>query len=193
MELAVSAVTAIGQGVGSLLGIGGGAAASSGGLGLAQTLTSVLSAIGTVGAGVAGAQASRDEADQADLQSGQEQVQDLQRQTKMKRTLLQVLGENDVAFASAGIDISGGIAQQSRQTASQRAVDELTIDRRDSDFRRALLKMRAQGLRRKASSQIGGALIGAATGVLNTGIDLAGRGSGAAADGDPWAGLRVAS
>lgn len=187
MELAAAALAKIG----GLLGVGGGAAAggTAAGLSGAQTVVSALSAIGTVAGGLSAAAASRDAADQADLQAGQEQVEATQRQTQMKRTLLQVMGENDVAFASAGIDISGGIAQQARQTAQKRAAQELTIDRRDSDFRRALLKMRASGYRRKAGAEIGGALLSAATGMINTGLDVSGR--GLASSTDPWAGLRV--
>lgn len=197
MQLAVAALAKVGGLLAGAFG-GGGAAAGAAGTSAfltgAQTIASVLGAVGTIGAGMASAQASRDQADQAILQAGQEKVETTQRQTQMKRTLLQVLGENDVAFASAGIDISSGIAQQARQTASKRAADELTIDRRDSDFRRALLKMRAQGYRRQAKSQMGGALLGAATGLIGTGIDAAGRGGGSGAyGGDPWAGLRVTS
>lgn len=189
MQLAFAAIAK----VGSLLGIGGGSAAGGAatGLGGAQTIVSALQAVGTVMGGLSAASASRDMADQTELQAGQEQVETTQRQTQMKRTLLNVLGENDVTFASAGIDITGGIAQQARQTATQRATDEITIDRRDSDFRRALLKMRTQGYRRQAGAQIGGALLSAAGGLLDTGIDSYSRGSPSLASGDPWAGLRV--
>lgn len=190
MEMAVAAIGKIA----GLFGLGGGSAAAgatSAGLSGAQILTSTLSALGTIGAGLSSAAASRDAADQTELQAGQDQVETTQRQTQMKRSLLQVLGENDVAFAAAGIDISGGIAQDTRQRASQRGVDELTIDRRDSDFRRALYKMRAQGLRRRSSGQIGGALLGAANTMLNTGMDVAARGGPSLSAGDPWAGLRV--
>lgn len=185
MQLALGALAKVG---GLLFGGGGAAAgATSAGLGGLSTITSVLSAIGTLGAGFAAAGASRDMANQTDLQEGQEKVETTQRQTQMKRTLLQVLGENDVAFAAAGIDISGGIAQDARQTANKRASEEITIDRRDSDFRRALLKMRAQGYRNQAKSQIGGALLSAAGGMLNAGLGSAGRGGGGGAIvTDPW-------
>ncbi|NUR12357.1 MAG: hypothetical protein HOQ20_11020 [Bradyrhizobium sp.] len=169
MQAAISAIASIFGGGGAAAAATGGATAA--GLSGAQTLVGVLSAIGTLGAGFASAQASKDQADAVELQAGQDKVQDTQRQTQMKRTLLQVLGENDVTFAAAGIDISGGIAQDAKQTATKRAVDELTIDRRDSDFRMALAKMRAQGYRRQASSTIGGALLGAAGGMLNNYID----------------------
>lgn len=191
MELALGAIAK----VGGLLGIGSGGAAAgatSAGLGGASTLLSALQAVGTIAGGLTAASASKDMAAQTELQAGQEKVESTQRQTQMKRSLLSVLGENDVAFAAAGIDISGGIAQQARQTASQRATEEITIDRRDSDFRRAMLKMRAQGYRKQASSQIGGALLSAAGGMISTGFNGAGRGGSLASAADPWAGMRIA-
>lgn len=190
MELALGAIAKVG---GLLFGGGGAAAgATSAGLGGASTLLSALQAVGTIAGGLAAAGASKDMAAQTELQAGQEKVESTQRQTQMKRSLLSVLGENDVAFAAAGIDISGGIAQQARQTANRRAADELTIDRRDSDFRRALLKMRAQGYRKQAKAQIGGALLSAAGGMINTGLNSAGRGGSLSSVADPWAGMRIA-
>lgn len=192
MQLAFAAVAKLA----GALGLGGGGAAAAGatsaGLGGAQTLVSALSALGTLGSGLAAASASRDMADQVDLSAGQDKVEATQRQTQMKRSLMQVLGENDVAFASAGIDISGGIAQTTRNAASKRGVEEITIDRRDSDFRRALYKARASGYRRQAGSQIGGALLGALGGLGNAALDGAARGgAGVSMASDPWAGLRV--
>lgn len=179
MQLALAALTKIGSllgGAGAAAGAAG--AATSAGLGGAQTIVSVLSAVGTVMGGLSAAATSRDQADNADLQAGQEQVEATQRQTKMKRSLLNALGENDVAFAAAGIDITGGIAQDARATAEKRASEEITIDRRDSDFRRALLKMRADGYRRQAGAQIGGALLSAAGSLLDAGISGMSRGGG---------------
>jgi hypothetical protein len=198
MELAITAITAIGHGIGSLLGIGGEAAGTAattaGGFSGLQAFTTVLSALGTIGSGAAAAAQSREAADEADLQAGQDKVQSTQRQTQMKRTLMQVLGENDVAFASAGIDLNGGIAQASADTAKKRASEELTIDRRDEDFRQALFKLRASNLRSRAGSQMGGALIGALGQVANVGLDLSSRGGASTSSGyDPWAGLRIAN
>lgn len=199
MQAAIAAIGSVISGIGSIFGLGGSAAAtgaSSGVLSGLQAFTTVLSALGTIGAGAAAAQQSRDMADQTELQAGQDKVEATQRQTQMKRTLLEVLGENDVSFAAAGIDLNGGIAQSSRAAAEKRASEELTIDRRDQDFRSALYKVRAQGLRRRASSQMGGALLGALGQVAGVGIDLAQRGGGgvsAAGSYDPWAGLRIAN
>lgn len=169
MQLAIAAIGKVASGIGSLFGIGGSSTAATAttaggtaaGWSGGQLLTSTLTALSTIGAGMEAAATSREAAAQAQLESGQEQVQSQQRQTEMKRRLLEVLGENDVTFAAAGIDLSSGIAANARQQAQERAVSELSIERRDSDFRRALYQMRAAGYRRRASGQVGGALIGA--------------------------------
>lgn len=184
MQLAIAALGKVFAGLGlggSVVGPGiAGAntvlstgAATAGGL---QGLTTAISALATIGGGLAGAAESRDLADQADLQDGQEQVQSAQRQAQMKRSLLEVLGNNDVTFAAAGIDLSSGIAQSARTEANKRAVQELSIDRQDTDFRRALHRMRAQGYRRRAGAQIGGALLGAVGQVGDYGIQRFERG-----------------
>lgn len=154
----------------------GAAAGASTGLTIAQGFSTAIQALATLGAGAAAAQESRSLADQADLQEGQEQVESAQRQTQMKRSLLQVLGENEVTFAGAGIDISSGIAQSAASAAKERAASELSIDRRDSDFRRALYRARASGLRRRASSQMTGGLLGALGAAADFGIQTFERG-----------------
>lgn len=176
MELAVAAVgklfgaLGIGGSASAATGAASGAATTASGFSLAQGFSTALQALATIGAGAAAAAQDRAMADQADLQAGQEQVESAQRQTKMKRSLLQVLGENEVVFASAGIDISSGIAQSAAQEAQKRAASELSIERRDSDFRRALYRARATNLRRSASSRMGGALLTAIGGVADFGI-----------------------
>lgn len=184
MELAIAAVGKIF----GALGIGGGAAATgtatagaatagtAGTLSAGQILSTTISALGQIGGALSAAASSRAEADQADLQAGQEQVESQQRQLKMKRSLLQVLGENDVTFASAGIDLGQGIAQQSADSAKQRALEEITIDRRDQEFRSALYRQRASGLRRRAGMQIGSGLLGAIGTFADTAIDIGRRG-----------------
>jgi hypothetical protein len=178
MEMAMAA--------GAALGIGGGGAGAGlagaglfGGsnvLGILQGVATVMSAMGAMSAASAEARQAEDMAIQTDLQAGQEGVEGAQRQTQLKRELFRVLGDNDVAFASAGIDISSGIAQSARQTAQARAADELTIDRRDQEFRSAMLKARASGYRQQAASARQAGTFKALGSFVNFGIDLASRG-----------------
>lgn len=175
MELALGALAKIG---GLLTGGGGAAAgAASAGLSGGQILTSAISAIATIGSGMAAMQAANEQAVQTELQAGQDQVETVQRQTQMKRALLQTLGENEVAFAAAGIDIgSGGIADATRASNVKRATEELSIDRRDADFRSSMFKMRASGIRRQGKSAMGGALLTAVGRMANTALDMSQRG-----------------
>lgn len=153
VALAASALS----GLGSLFGIGASTAPTglAGGIGYAapaaattagmssgvltalQTFAAGLTAFGQLGAASAAASATRDQAREARLEAGQEQVASVQRQTAMKRELSRVLGANKVAFAAAGIDLAGGIAEDSAANEKKRAAQELSIDSRDSEFRAA--------------------------------------------------------
>ncbi len=191
MEMAIAAIGKVIGGLGlSAAGAGAGAAtaataatgataaagASSGALTALQGFGSALKILGTIGAGMAAANESKQLATEADLQAGQEQVEGQQRQNRIRRELARVLGQNDVTYAAAGIDLTGGIAQEQAGTARQRATDEITIDQRDTDFRRALYRQRASGYRQRARSQIGGALIGALGTAADFGMGVGERG-----------------
>lgn len=186
MELAVTAIGKVlgGLGLGSAAGAAGtagvglaGTAASSGALTALQGLGSVLKVLGTIGAGAAAANESRQLAVEADLQAGQEQLAGQQRQNRIRQELGRVLGQNDVTYAAAGIDLSGGIAQSQAQTAREKAQTEITIDQRDTEFRRAMYRQRAIGYRQRASAQSGGALLTALGTAADFGIKIAGQGA----------------
>lgn len=159
MELATAAIAKV-LGVGATAAAAtSAAAASSSAMSGFATAAKMLQVIAGVGSVVGGLVTSSQQAQQADLQADQEQVTAAQRQTQMKRELLKVLGENDVTFANAGIDISGGIAANAAAAAKKRAAEEITIDRRDQEFRTALHKMRAQGIRTAGALNAGGQLL----------------------------------
>lgn len=145
------------------------AAAASSTLAMLTRVATVIQILGAIGAGVASARTSAGLAREAELEAGQEQIASAQRSTQMKRELARVLGENEVAFAAGGVEVTGGgIAGQAAAAARRRATDELSIERRDADFRRAQLRLRARGYRRQAAGAIGGSLVRAA----GTAIDL---------------------
>lgn len=168
MEVAIGAITSILGGT-PLAAAAGGTAASASGL---SGLATALSVLGTIGSGVSAFAQSNAMANQVELQSGQEQLQSQQRQTEQKRALMQVLGENDVTFAAAGIDLTGGIAAGARAKATKDATSQISIERQDSDFRATLAKLRAKGYRQQGAGQIGGALLGALGTGVNYKIDL---------------------
>jgi len=148
----------------------------SGALGALQGFTTILKVLGGLGAAAASARADNQLADQTDLQAGQEQLLGEQRKTKMSRELARVLGNNQVAFAAAGIDLTQGIAADNAASAKQRAASEISIDQQDTEFRRALYRMRAGGYRDRARATKGGAVLSALGDVAGLGISLAERG-----------------
>lgn len=191
MELAISAIGSLFGGTGLAAGAGAtaGAAATgataaagtaatvgSGVLSALQGISTVLGVLGTIGAGAASARASNQQADQADLQAGQEQLAGQQRENKMRRELARVLGQNDVAYAAAGIDLTQGVAANNAATQKQQATDDINIDQQQTDFQRSLYKLRAQGLRAQASATRGGALLTSLGSLANYGVSLAERG-----------------
>lgn len=142
----------------------GAGAAAAGGI----TLTQVLSGVATVGsifstiaAGAAEAESLKNQAWEAQMQKGQEQIESVRRTTDMKRELARVLGENDVAYSAAGIDISSGVAAQGRATAETRAAQEVSIDRDQTAARGAMYDARSSMLRgmarRRMATAVGSA------------------------------------
>ncbi|MEP1571583.1 MULTISPECIES: hypothetical protein [Stappiaceae] len=184
MQVAFAALGSLFGGGGAAAGAGAaaaGTAAAAGGFGstaltVLQGVTATISALGQIGAGNAAAQASEDEAIRADLQAGQEKVDATNQQTQMKQELMRILGENEVAAANAGIDISAGIAQQANSATKRDAQTNLTVSRNDQEFQSALFRLRAKGLRRKADSQRQAGLLNAFGTAAGFGIDLFERG-----------------
>lgn len=175
LALAALGSLGVGGGAAGLAGVGaaaagtaaiGGAAAGSGALAALSGIATAISVIGTIGAGFSAASSARSQADATELEAGQQQLQDAQKATQMKRQLAAVLGQNDVTFANAGIDISQGIAANNRANQNKEASQQLSIDDEDATYRQNLLRQRAQAYRLSAGADIGGALLNA----LGTGV-----------------------
>lgn len=174
MHLALAAVgKVVGTGLAGAAGSGGFASTA---LTVLQGASAALGVIGQLGASNASAQAAEDAAVQADLQAGQEKVEATNQQTQMKKELMRILGENEVAAANAGIDISAGVAQQANATAKRDAHTSLTVSRNDQEFQSALYRLRSNGLRQKAKSQRQAGLLNAVGAGVDFGISLYNRG-----------------
>lgn len=138
------AAAAGGGGLLSLLGGTTGAASIlSGGL-------SVLSALRSYRSGEERALEATFQAQQADAQKQDEVTQGITRQTGIKRELLRVLGENDVAAAAAGVDLSYGYGKDLRDTTTSEADFQLGMDQATTNARTADLNARAINYRRIA-------------------------------------------
>jgi hypothetical protein len=143
--------------VGSLFGGGAAAGATAAAAGGGFSLGSILSGVTTIFSVLAGVQESNAEADnlvtqahEAEFDEKDEQASGLQSTEALKQELNRALGENDVAFAAAGIDLGYGIAAQGRAKAEQDAATQIDIDRSTTDARRAMLRARAAGFYRSA-------------------------------------------
>ena len=182
MHLALAAIgKVVGSGLGTAASTAAGTASAAGGIGstaltVLQGLSAGIGILGQIGSPNAAARASEDAAVQADLEAGQEKVDATNQQTQMKRELMRILGANEVATANAGIDISAGIGQQANASAKREAHTNLSVSRNDQEFRSALYRLRANGLRRKADSQRTAGLLSAVGTGLDYGISLYQRG-----------------
>lgn len=156
MQLAIGAL-------GALAGGGGGLASA---MGIGSTALGVMKGVATAGSLLAGlgasnaqAQAYKDQAAQAQIQKTSEQAQGVQRTTAMKKELLRVVGENDVAFAAAGIDVGSGMAAEAESDAVDDASREISIDRATTDARMSMLDAQSRAYRRMAKSTRSGGLL----------------------------------
>lgn len=162
--------------------VGGTAAAATGGTAASTALTilsgvaTAVSVLGTLGAANAQAEGLVQQSIMADMETGQEAVASQNRATTMKRELLRVLGENEVAVAAAGVDLTGGMAAEARRRDSEAASRALSIERDDDELRRAMLKARARGLRTKADGVRQAGLLEAFGDVAQFGFDAIERG-----------------
>ena len=191
MEIAAAAMTAISGTVasaGSALGIGGGAAASSLGgtaaaaaaasgggslfsaLGGLSTVAGILSGGATI-ASVLAAQRSGDaeasklmyQADDADTEVRIEEVKGLERRNSIKASLIEAIGERDVAAAASGVDLTFGTPVVARREARADAERALGGDQATEEFRKARLRERAANYRIAASQARSGSLLKAAS------------------------------
>lgn len=141
-----------------------------------QGLTTAAGALGAISAAQSDSTQAFSNAIQSDLEAGQSQVATEQQASSLKRELAKVLGENDVAIAASGIDLSGGIAESTRADAKRQTADQLSISRQDDDMRRALLKARANGYRAQSASYESGGLLKALGAAAGFGTDILQRG-----------------
>jgi hypothetical protein len=133
----------------------GGTTAAAAGSGLSaasilQGAATIGGVLASIGAGKAQAESYKAQAFEAELERENENAQHVQRASAFKRELLRIVGENDVSYAAAGIDLSAGAPADARQEQQSRVASEISIDRATTDARMAMLKARAASLRRLA-------------------------------------------
>lgn len=154
---------AAGNFIGAGLGAAGGAGAAGGGLASlfsgGSILSTILAGTATV-AGMMGAQESANEqsrnltlqAADAATEADIERIRGGERRDSLRRSLLQALGERDVAAAASGVDLSFGTAAQAREEAARDAESALVVDQATEDTRVARLRERESEFLRSARS-----------------------------------------
>jgi hypothetical protein len=185
MEFAAAALSAVAGGissaassVGGALGLTGGTAAAagtaaSGGLGLlgkGSLLTGLLSGgatiasmMGSLQQGDAQAASYEGAANDALMESGIEATRGIERRDNLKRALLERLGQQDVAAAASGVDLSFGTPAMARDEAQRDAERALVTDQSTEDLRKSRLQERASQMRIAAASARSGGRIKAFT------------------------------
>ncbi len=150
-------------GLSALFGGGGGAAATtaaaaaavpvSSGISLASILqgtATVLGVVSSVAAGNAQGDALEMQAADAEAEQPLENLQGIERRSSLKRAMVDQLGQQDVAYAASGVDLSFGTARAARKDAYREADRALTADVGTQQTRVARLSERAANYRSSA-------------------------------------------
>jgi len=192
MEIALSAIAAIGSAFGgataaaipasaagaSLAIEGAGAALASGGAAAAGGLSSLFGGLGTAssilsgGASVLGAMRSMaagdERAAEMETRALDDRLQGSQRRARFAREAIDLVGGNDVAAAAAGLDLSYGQAADARGRVLEDVTREAGYDRQQEDVRG--MGYRRAARRARSSGQLQGFLS-----LAEGGLGLAGR------------------
>jgi hypothetical protein len=117
---------------------GGGLLAALGGASTLSLLSGGLTAVSVLqklNQGEMQAQQAEFKAKEAANEAIGEEAAGANRAATLKRNLVKVLGENDLAYAASGIDLSYGEAASAGQRATDRAYGELSTDRATTSAR----------------------------------------------------------
>lgn len=137
---------------GAAVGAAGAGAAGAVGSGISlatilQGTATVLGVIASIGAGNAEAERQELAAEDADREQALETLQGVERRSSIKKALVDALGEQDVAYAASGLDLSVGTAAEARRDAYREADLGLTSSSGTEAVRRSRLMERAASYR----------------------------------------------
>lgn len=141
---------------GQAVGISTTTAAAGAGLGgsflstILQGGATALSAMGAIRAANAKSDALIAQSQDATFDAKQEEIAGTERQTAMRRSLLQTIGERDVAYAAGGVDLTFGTPAVSRQQAIADTNSAVASDRSATETKAGRLRERAASLVRMA-------------------------------------------
>lgn len=144
---------------------GGLAAATSGTLSALQTGMTVASMISTAIGGVAGYQSHQNQARFTQLEASGERLAGQAEANRIQKDLLKKIGDNRVAFAGAGLDVSSG--REIEQSLRDQAAFETSLSAGGAEARAAGRMAQSASQR----SQGYGSLISAAGKMADRGLD----------------------
>ncbi|WCA60334.1 hypothetical protein G6M16_007425 [Agrobacterium tumefaciens] len=172
MELAASFVTSIFGGggaaaAGAATGAATTAAAAPAAAGfslssLLQGTATVLGMVQSINAGRADAEALTAAADDAAREVPLETLQGINRRTAIKQQMMDSIGQQDVAYAASGVDLSFGTPSQARKEAFRQTDLAVTSDVGTEQTRIGRLQEREAEYRKRASRAKRSALFDAA-------------------------------
>lgn len=175
---AAASATAMLPGIGAAAasaGAGSGLmAAGSSALGVLQGLATAGSVISTLVGGVGAFASGMQSAQQAKLQGEAEQIASQEASARIRRDMVQKIGDARVAFAASGLDISSADAVTSDLTSEANYQTE--IERNNAAIRQAQARMRARQYRTNAMFDMAGSIAKAGGQVADFGLDVARRG-----------------
>ncbi|RWE91348.1 hypothetical protein [Mesorhizobium sp.] len=159
---------------------GGAAAGAAGGSSLLSTIVqgglTAFSAAAGIAQGVAGQSAAKVDELNAAAGADREKIAGEDEALRINRALAESIGEQAVAFAAAGIDLSSGTPLQARQTARQRANEDLNINRSNTSTNVAAWNSRAYAARARGRAAMASGVAGAIGDIGGFGLDVIDRG-----------------
>lgn len=171
--------------IGAMIGIGGSGAAAGGaaagatasGLTALQWVSGAVSAIASIGAGAARAGEMKAQAAEQDFAARDEYIRGRETSAALKLELARTVSDQAVAFAAGGVDLGSVSVQQAKLQATRDAERELSVTANEALTRSLQRRRMARNLRASASSTLFASVVDAGSGLLQTGMDVARRGS----------------
>ncbi|MGQ4812330.1 hypothetical protein ACCZ74_08535 [Agrobacterium vitis] len=173
---AAGTAATVGSAVGTAGTVGG---AAAGGLSIAQILqgtAGVLSAVSAVSAGNAQAEGYEQAATEAQSNQRLTTLEGISRRSSIKQAMVDQVGQQDVAYAASGTDLSFGTPNQARKEAFREADLGTATQVGTEQTTQAQLSDRERNYRKMAGKARLGGWVSAATSLFSTGASISNQG-----------------
>jgi hypothetical protein len=157
-------------------GAGAAVAGTSSALTLLQGIGSAFAAISQIGGGIAKSRELKVQAEQQSFEAKNEYIAGKETSGALKLELAKTIGNQAVAFAAGGVDLSSVSAQSAKAQAIKDAETELSIGSNEALSRSLARRRAAANLRSQSGAAIGQGIMGAVQTGVNFGIDQMQRG-----------------